>query len=227
MTLRMLAGVALAATLGWSGPASADPIAITSGSLEVFLFGPASHVPSVLVLAGDRGFTMNAIAGQGIFGPGRDCHPDGCQPGQTIDLSASWSGLDITGMATLDGITYEHFGAASDDAVAIVNFAASFILPMDAGATVDITAPFLFTGFFVHGQTGPEIFRELLLGSGIVSTRFRRAENVFGRVGYVPEHTLYTFGGASTVPEPATWLLLGTGMGALALTARRRTRRSP
>ena len=221
MMLRRLAGVALVAISGWSGSAGAEPITITSGSLSVGEFGPASSVPSVIDLSGERGFTMKAIGGWGFFGPMLDCD-GGCVAGQTVDLSARWGGLDLNGTATLDGVTYEHFGSGNEP-VADVIFVASFVLPADAGSTVDVTTPFLFTGQFIYGQTGPQLFTESLVGAGQVTTRFRLSTDP-NRTGYTPESTLYAFGPANPVPEPDAWLLVCTGLGMMAAAARQRGR---
>src|SRR5262245_2647338 len=119
-----LAGVLACIT---SGPAAADPINITGGSLYM---NPSS---GPLMLSGDRGFTLFSHVDNvgGFFAPADQCNgdPGRCAPGATLGLSAVFSDNDLTGTATLDGVSYDHLGSLGSLASADMRFAGSIVLP--------------------------------------------------------------------------------------------------
>ncbi|HET7619051.1 MAG TPA: PEP-CTERM sorting domain-containing protein [Vicinamibacterales bacterium] len=215
LQFHLSAGLVLMCAVAWSHPAAADTIVITSGSLEVVKFGPRSFEPSPIHLQGG-GFTLDAIGVEGRFGPALDCD-FGCVPGQLVDLSASWGGLDLIGTATLNGSTYA-IGTANSPANAQVDFASAVTLPPIAGPTATMTAPFQFTGMFSF-LTEDELVTHALVGSGLVTATFEVVQipDLEG-FRYQPLLTTYEF---EPVPEPGTLLLLATG-GALAMRRRRR-----
>src|SRR5947209_13531107 len=114
-----LAGVWVVVVLS-AAPAAADPIHITGGFLDMNTnAGP-------LVLAGDRGFTYSSSvdATGGVFRPSLNCNfdPRHCRPGDTLDLGASWIDNDVTGTATLDGVTYRGVGSLGSFSSMAVQF---------------------------------------------------------------------------------------------------------
>ena len=93
--------VAVLLTL-WSASATADPITLTSGVLI------AEQTVARLHLDGLNGFRLDAggSAVGGIFPIWERCASHECKPGQTVPLTAAWSGTDFGGSATVDGITF-------------------------------------------------------------------------------------------------------------------------
>src|SRR5215468_5367166 len=139
-----------------AAPLRAEDLQIFSGSLDV------NEVNGKLILAGDRGFTFQAsvATGAGVFVPAHcNAGPLVCTPGTVVSLEAQWSGLDLTGAATLDGITYKVDGVA-DNSMSVL-FSGSVVMPAFTNASTTVSAPFTLSGTFSH--TGGS---ETLHGSG-------------------------------------------------------------
>jgi len=124
--------LAIIATCAPNVWAAGTPILITGGSLDargVMGSGP-------LLLDGDRGFTFNGGTYSGNYQPGV-CP---CLGGDRMSLYASWGGSwDVSGVATLDGVTYPRVGAPNDmsstaSAMTVV-FNGSVLLPTEGGPT--------------------------------------------------------------------------------------------
>jgi len=202
--------------------AAADPINITSGSLVMNPFnGP-------LTLVGDRGFTFESavnVSG-GFFLPWEQCDnlhsPEPCLPGSTLGLTATWLGNDVTGPATLDGVTYSAVGSLSSPSSMTVQFLRTAVLPPLASSAT-VTAPFTFEGSFFHPVDGTTV-NDPLMGSGFATLFFSPAGNIPG--AWHLDSARYDFGNPSPTPEPASLLLMGTGMLALAAFVRMRARKS-
>jgi hypothetical protein len=104
-----------------------------------------------------------------------------------------------------------------------VQFLGTVVLPPLA-ASATVTAPFTFTGTFLHPVDGG-FTNDPLVGGGTATLNFFSASQSSG---------LWSLGGArydltgspSPTPEPATLLLFGGGMLALAGVVARRSRRS-
>jgi hypothetical protein len=128
-----------------AAPLRAGDIQVTGGYLDVTV--AAGTGP--LVLFGDRGFTFQAevVVSRGNFQP---CNP--CMPGSVVSLGALWSGDDLTGVATLDGITYPDVGAGGVSVNAMtVSFSGSAVLPALGTVSTIVSAPFSLSGMFRHG----------------------------------------------------------------------------
>jgi hypothetical protein len=199
--------------------AAADPIRITGGSL---VMNPTS---GPIVLAGDREFTFDSrvdVAG-GLFMPWDACSLSVCEPGDTLGLNAGWSGNDLTGPATLDGISYADVGALASSSSLIVRFVGTAVLPpLSSSATM--TAPFSFTGTFFHSVDGNSI-DDSLVGDGTATLTLSPSAGFPGAWHVDGAH--YDFGEAapSPTPEPGSLLLMGGGMLLLAAFVRTRARR--
>ena len=205
-----------------SGAAAADPINITGGSLDM---NPSS---GPLALFGNRGFTFLSHVDNvgGFFQATDQCNgdPAHCTPGATLGLTASFSGNDLTGAATLDGRTFDHVGSFGSPSSLDVHFDGSIVLPpLVASATV--TAPFLFSGTFFH----PISTSSLLIGESLTGRGFATLSLTPHRAFPVSWHldrAVYEFGhDPSPTPEPGALLLTGVGLIGASAFARRASAR--
>lgn len=139
--------------------ARADDLLMTAGHLDVQSLSAAA-----LSLQGDRGFTFAGSTLTGISSAWQTCLSGACAPGDTLSLLGSWSGSDVVGTATLDGITYTRIGSIDNTTASLrVLFSGSFVLPPESGSAT-VVAPFVFAGEFSH--TGAV---ETLVGSGVTT----------------------------------------------------------
>jgi hypothetical protein len=162
-----------AAFVVFAALAFAVDITITTGSLHM--------TPSAgpLTLLGDRGFTFSSHVSSsgGIFEPYDTCNlfAGPCGPGDEVSLHAYWVGNDITGTATLGGVTYPQVGSGSATESMEVEFIGSFVLPPLA-PSAQVVAPFAFKGTFYYSG-GPQG----LVGSGLATVTLGPAAGTPGR----------------------------------------------
>jgi hypothetical protein len=181
-------------------PAAADPIRITSGALAESVSTTADyHIMSDM----SGGFSLS---GEVTGGNLQLCIP--CTPGSPFSLDSVWN---LSGDVLFNDIITTATGSfaftASD--VTVPTLAA-------IDSIVALSRAFTFVGtVLIDGSSAAQ----QLVGSGTVTVRFYRPD-----VGSIqPLDIRYDF--ASPVPEPATILLLGSGLAGAAL-ARQRRRRS-
>ena len=210
--------VAFAAVLALSVPAAADPVRITSGGFAATSLTDISPV----ALRGTRGFSLEARPGLGIFEPWA-CDFEPCGAGSVIDVRAFWSGLDLISTVTLDGRRFDNVGSASSNDFSLLDIRGALTLPSSPWTTSTFSAPFSLEGqfgWFDQATLTSEVVR--LIGSGMATVSLTQS-GAFAdswRVARIE----YTFSDDTLVtPEPATLLLVGSGV---ALVARRRFRRS-
>lgn len=205
--------------------AHADPI-VLSGSATVFNSPP--NVRATVNINGSNAtttFAANVTARPGLFGL-RVCSEstagmtNGCT---SAGLGWTSSGSDISGTVTVNGV---NFSADVTNQLGLNFNAFSFTIPPEllSADAFKITAPFSFTGLFAS----PSLSEVLdLTGQGTVTVFLsRRTVGLFP--GIYLDQAIYTFGPTvegvtvEAVPEPATIVLLLSGLAGTALRFRKR-----
>jgi hypothetical protein len=123
-----------------------------------------------LTISGNRHFTLQASAYDGLNEPFASCGFGVCTPGATLDILVRSTGNDLPGIATLRGQTYDDLGGLASPNFADIAFIGRVTMPAMNGAPARVTAPFEFTGRLAYA---PDPFSEpdvvSLVGRGRVT----------------------------------------------------------
>jgi PEP-CTERM motif-containing protein len=212
--------LALALPLTAVSRANADPVTITSGFLLTEGWGVVSRPSTVSGTDGFRMTTTLAVGpGSGRIDPLSFCFGETeCAPGTRLNVGVYLDAFDgglIDTRLTLNGREYDVNGV---DASLLLRPDGLFTVPEFGGAgMVVVTAPFTLTGFFSDHIL---IQQTQITGRGTASITLTHPDRE--SPGWVGSSVRYDFASADPVPEPASMLLFGSGLAALAAVRRRR-----
>jgi hypothetical protein len=215
--------VALAALfcLAVARNAAADTVLLTSGFITAPRVSPPTGVASV---TGTQGFTLEArvIPGEGRV-DATFCNP--CAPGAPLSVGANLSGSVFSGFFTLDGVRYDDISTVNSPASLYFELFGGGIAPAIQDGPVAFTTPFTLNGMInlPFPSTGPVVF-----GRGIATVLLTPTFPTPGEPAqWLPQSVRYDFSEITPVPEPATLILVSSGLLAIVRTARRRQRDRP
>jgi hypothetical protein len=206
-------------------PLRADTIPITAGTLEIFGSGfPVDR----LHLEGTRGFTLDgenitAIAPIPLVKVEWVGRPFPCAAGERVSLMVDVGGSDFNADATLDGRAFHTNIISNEEGEAHIVFDGSLLVPSFSGTErVSVFSPFSFSGILsppLQDEDGT-VVPERLMGRGTARVDLAWVSSPEGE-GWLFQHALYEF--QTPVPEPGTFLLVGSGIAGYLIRRRRRT----
>jgi hypothetical protein len=211
--------VLLFAFLLFAPEARADGLEITGGSIDF-----NSRAGGLFTFTG-QGFTLHG----GIDYAPTVCSP--CLAGETTNIDFYRVGGDIRGGSSgvMDGISYDSLYYT-----AIMQMHGDpIVVPETTSDSVTLMVPFTFTASMLGcsqstsaNDCASPLFSTLLTGQGWATVQFNSYLILDGRRLYDLRSISYNFGQSAPVPEPATLLLLGTGLAGLAARYRKRRAKS-
>jgi len=205
----------IAAVLTFSPVALADPVRIVTSGFYTVIWDEESDFRFI-----GTGFELRGVANDpGRTNPLFRCYP--CAAGTSLGLSTDFTGSSYTeDSAIFEGLFYPDVYYTGSMTIR----AGSVIVPDLADRAV-LSAPFTASGFLAGydniAGTGALLFSTALSGRGTASVTFRNL-HLPGIEGIHADSISYQFDDSAPIPEPATLLLVGSGLSAMYLRRRRR-----